>query len=88
MLYFQCRQPERRADSCPKADSPYTDNQRAKAFIGKRKGLHEETALTVILKLVTWWFDQWHLDLSIISLLFQGQFVSISLRPALRIVAA
>ena len=35
---------------------------------GKGKGLHAETALTVILKLVMWWFDQCHLDLGIISL--------------------
>ena len=33
-------------------------------------------------------FDQRHLDSSIVNLQFQGQFVSICLRPFLRIVAA
>ena len=34
------------------------------------------------------WFDQRHLDSSIVNLQFQGQFVSVCLRPVLRIVAA
>ena len=53
-----------RADFWPKADSPTGDNQWARAF-KDRRGLHVETAqsdLIVILKLVTWWSDQCHLD--------------------------
>jgi len=56
----------RRADFYLKTDScqPHhpADNQWARAFIEGRRGLHAETALTVILKLVTWWCDQGHLD--------------------------
>ena len=42
-----------------------TDNQWARAFIGRGRGLHSESAqsaLTVILTLVMWWSDQHHLD--------------------------
>ena len=60
-----------RADLCPKANSP-ADNQGARAFkgecqgcIGGGRGLRAEaaqSALTVVLKLVTLWSDQRHLD--------------------------
>ena len=39
-----------------------SDNQWARAVKGGGRGLWAETALTVILKLVTWWCDQGHLD--------------------------
>ena len=44
---------------------PATDNQWARAFIDRGRGLHAETAqsaLTVTLKLVMRWPDQRHLD--------------------------
>ena len=48
-----------------------------------------QSALTVVLKLVMQWSCSIILTiLSIVSLQFQGQFVPISLRPVLRIVAA
>ena len=50
--------------SFAKANSP-TDHQWAKAFVGRERGLHAETAqsaLTVVLKLVMGWSDQHHLD--------------------------
>ena len=68
------------------------DNQRARAFIGKGRALHAETAqptLTVILKLVISGLTSVTLIvLSTVNLQFQGQFVPISLRSILRIVAA
>ena len=68
------------------------DNQWARAFIDRGRGLHAETAqsaLTVILKLVIGGLTTIILIvLSTASLQFQGQFVPISLRPFLRIVAA
>ena len=71
---------------------PLPDNQGAIAFIDRGKGLHAETAqsaLTVILKLVTGHLTSLNLMvLGIVNLQFQGRFVSISLRPILRIVAA
>ena len=49
----------------------------------------QQSTLPVILKLVRWWSDQCYLDcLSTVTLQFQDQFVSISLRPVLGIVAA
>ena len=70
---------------------PPPDNQRARAFTGGR-GLHVETAqsaLTVILKLVIGDLTRVILIvLSTVNLQFQGQFVPISLRQILRIVAA
>ena len=47
MLYFGCWQPGGRADPCPKADSR-PDNQGARAFIDRGKGLHAETALMTV----------------------------------------
>ena len=44
---------------------PPPDNQWAKAFVDGGRGIHAETvqsALTVILKLVTLWLDHCHLD--------------------------
>ena len=54
MLYFGGWQPgergsgQGRADLCPKADSTPdpTDDQRARAFIAGRRGLHAETAVS------------------------------------------
>ena len=72
--------------------TPPTDNQCARAFIGQGRGLHAETAqsaLTVILTLVIGGLIRVILIvLGTVNLQFQGRFVSISLRPALRIVAA
>ena len=56
-----------RVDPCPRAYSlPHRpDNQGARAFIDRERGLCAETAqaaLTVILTLVTRWSDQSHLD--------------------------
>ena len=60
--------------------------------IGERRGLDAEIAqsvLTIILNLVRLWSDQCHLDcFKYSNLQFQDQFVSMSLRPVLRIVAA
>ena len=87
---------EGRADSCPKTDSPPppppTDNQRARAFTDRGRGLHAETAesaLTVIFKWSGSGLNSFILIVfSTVNLQFQGQFVPISLRPILRIVAA
>ena len=72
--------------------TPPTDNQWARAFIDAGRGLHAETAqsaLTVILTLVIGGLiGNILIVLSTVNLQFQGQFVPISLRPALRIVAA
>ena len=68
---------------------PPADSQWARAFIDRGRGPRAETArsaLTVVLKLVMRWSDQHHLDC--FNLHFQDQFVPISLRPVLRIVAA
>ena len=69
-----------------------TDNQWARAFIDGGTGLHVETAqssLTGILKLVIGGLTNVILIvLGTVNLQFQGWFVSISLRPILRIVAA
>ena len=71
---------------------PTTDNQWAKVFIGRERGLcasAAHSALTVILKLVMWYLISIILIvLSAVNLQFQGQFVPISLRPVLRIMAA
>ena len=71
---------------------PSTDNQWARAFIDGERGLHAETAqsaLMVILKLVIGGLTSIiSIVLSIVNLQFQGQFVPISMRPILRIVAA
>ena len=72
--------------------TPLPDSQGARAFIDRGRRLHEETAqsaLTVILKLVTGGLTSVILIvLGAVNLHFQGQFVSISLRPVLGIVAA
>ena len=71
--------------------TPTTDNQWARAFLGRRRGLHAETAqaaLTVILKLVVSDLTSVILViLSIINLQSWSWFVPISLRTVLRIVA-
>ena len=68
------------------------DNQRARAFIGKERVLHAETAqaaLTVIEKLVIGGLTSTILIvLGTVNLQFPGRFVPISLRPILGIVAA
>jgi len=61
---------------------PSIDNQWTRAFIGRGRGLHAETAqsaLTVILKLIVF---------STVSLQFPDRFVTISLRAVPGIVAA
>ena len=96
-VLFQCWQlgrEEGRADFCPKSPSPRPRpgwQPGGKCFYRWREGLHAEraqSALTVILKLVMWWFDQRHLVLSTVDLQFQGWFFPISLRPVLGVVAA
>ena len=71
---------------------PPPDNRGARAFIGGGKGLHVETvqsALTAILKSVIGGLTSILLIvLSTVNLQFKGQFVPISLRPVLGIVAA
>ena len=71
---------------------PPIDNQGARAFIDGGRGLHAETAQsapTVILKLVIGDLTTVILMvLSTVNLQFQGWFVTISLKPALGIVAA
>ena len=82
------------ADICPKADSPPPGNQWGKSSYRQSGGggLYAETAqlaLTVILKLVISGQTSIILIvLSMVNLQFQGQFVPISLRPVLGIVAA
>ena len=96
MFYFGCWQLVGRVYSCPKANSPAshppTDNQWARAFIDRGRGLHAETAqsaLTVVLTLVICGLINIILVvLGTVNLQFQGRFVPISLRPVLRIVAA
>ena len=79
-------------DACRKADPPPTDSQEARAFIDCRRGLHAETAqsaLTVNLKLVISGLTSVIvIALCTVSLQFQDQFVSISLRQILGTVAA
>ena len=79
-------------DTCSKADSPSPRQSGGESFYRQREGLHAETAqsaLTVILKLVISGLISIILTvLSTVNLQFQGQFVPISLRPVLRIVAA
>ena len=84
------------AGSYPKADStpPATlnDEQWTTAFTDRGRGLHAESAqlaLAVVLTLVMGGLiSVISIVLSTINLQFQGQFVSISLRPVLGIVAA
>ena len=71
---------------------PSPDNQGARAFIDRGRGLHVETiqsALTGVLKLVISGLTRviW-IVLGTVNLQFQGLFVSSSLRPILGIVAA
>ena len=91
LLYFGGWQPGVWAYSCPKADS-HPDNQGARAFIDRGRGLQAETirsALTVILKLVIGGLTSIiSIVLGTVNLHFQGRFVSISLRPVPGIVAA
>ena len=85
-----------RGDSCPKANFPHTGNQWIRAFIGRGRGLHAETALpaqTVIFQLVIVGLTAiltlvLLIVLGTVNLQFQGPFVPISLRPILGIVAA
>ena len=89
-LYFGCGQLAGRADACPEADfSPLTIGD--KCFIDTKSGLHVETAqsaLIVILKLVISGLTSIILIVfDIVNLQFQGQFVSISLKLVLTIVA-
>ena len=99
LLYFGFQQLGQGEDmgvgmyACPEVNSqPHTYNKWARAFIGRGRGLHAETAqlaLTVILKLVISGQTSIILIvLSMVNLQFQGQFVPISLRPVLGIVAA
>ena len=96
MPYFGCRQPGMGGvGGCgrlSKGRCPTPDNQGARAFIDRRRGLHAETiqsALTVILKLVIGGLTSLILlVLGTVNLQFQVRFVSISLRPFLAIVAA
>ena len=71
--------------------SPLPENQWARAFIDRERGLHAETAqsvLTVILKLVIDGLTGVILTaLGIVSLKFQHLFVSIFLRPVLGMMA-
>ena len=84
------------AGSYPKADSPPpatpSDEQWTRAFIDRGRGLHAETvqsALAVMLTLVMGGLiSVISIVLSTVNLQFQGQFVSISLRPVLGTVAA
>ena len=73
---------------CPKTSSSLLATSGARAFIDRR-GLHAETAqpaLTVIFKLVMGGLTRVILVvLGAVNLQFQGQFVSISLRPVLGI---
>ena len=72
--------------------TPRPDNQGARAFIDRGRGLHVETAqsaLTVILNLVISGLTSVILIvLGTVNLQFQVRFVPISLRPILGIVAA
>ena len=72
--------------------TPLTDNQWARASIGRERGLHTETAqaaLTITLKLIIGGLTSVILIvLSTVNLQFQGRFVPLSLRPVLGIVAA
>ena len=80
------------ADIYPKADSPHTlATTGARAFLGRRRGLCEETAqsaLTVIFRLVIGGLTSILVVLGAVNLQFRSPFVSISLRPVLRTVAA
>lgn len=82
-------------DSCPKANcpTPTLTSQWGRAFIGEWRGLHAETAqsiLTVIFKLVIWWqmISIVLIVLNIVDLCVQGRCLPTSLTPALGIVAA
>ena len=94
MLYFGYRQPGegRGQDFCPKANSPPTHNQWTSALTGRVRELNAETAqsaLPVTLKLVIGGMTRVILIVSsTVNFQFWGQFVPISLRPVLRIVAA
>ena len=75
-----------------KGQLPPPDNQGARVFIGRGRGLRVEaaqSALTIILKLVIGGLTSIILIvLSTVNLQFHGWFVPTSLRPILRIVAA
>ena len=92
-LFWMLASRRGRADTCQKANSlPHPRQSGARAFIDRGRGLHAEmvpSALTVILKLVIGGLTSIILIvLSTVNLQFQGQFVPISLRPVLGIVAA
>ena len=79
-------------DAFQRATPPSPNNQGARPFINKGRGLHAETAqsaLTVIWKLVIGGLISVILIvLGTVNLQFQGWFVSLYLRPILRTVAA
>ena len=79
----------RRVDFYPKSD-PTSDDQWARAFTDRGRGLHVKTAqaaLTVLLKLViSGLISAILIALNTVNLQFQGQFPPISLRPVLRTV--
>ena len=80
-----------RAYTGPKANSPPHPQLVGKSFYRLREGLHAETAqsaLTVILKLVSGLTSVILIVLNTVSLQLQDRFVSISLRSVLGIVAA
>ena len=73
-----------------KGQLPTTDNQGAKAFIDRGRGLHAETAqsaLRVILKLFIGLTRVILIILNTVNLHFQDQFVPVSLKLILRIVS-
>ena len=76
-------------DICPPDSPPCPQARGERHLVGQ--GLHKETAdhLTVIFRLVISGLTSIILNVSgTVNLQFQGQFVSISWRPDLRIVAA
>ena len=80
-----------RAYTGPKANSPPHPQLVGKSFYRLREGLHAETAqsaLTVILKLVSGLTSVILIVLNTVSLQLQDRFVSISLRSVLGFVAA
>lgn len=70
LLYSGGQQPEEKVDLCPKRIPNYSSEERVfkghfEEVYGQRERLHADTAqsaLTVNLKLVTWWSDQCHFD--------------------------
>ena len=90
--FFQMLETSRQGGRLPKGRLPAPDKQWVRAITDVERGLPSETvqsALTVILKLmVSSLTSSILIALSTVKLQFQGQFVSLSLRPVLGIVAA